>query len=420
MAQRERKTGRTRYPGIYRRNRSKYYWIVYTTPDGRKHRESTKTTSLMEAVQLRALRMAGLTPLEKAEEQLLEKPEPRTLGEFAPEYLAVQKHLKSYDTLRGRVEALVEALGTIPMEELSAKDYELYRAKRLTAKRPRPRQKKGLGPCKPATVNRELSILKNMLKKARTYGYISRDAVERITAIRPLREENTIIRYLSQEEEDRLICSSYDLSQEQPSVYGHLYPIVLTAIRTGMRKGEILGLKREDVNLEKRIIHVTRSKGGGRRDVPIPADLVEVLRGVLGGHCMDHVFWHGKGNAEAYKNIKGSFKRALRKARITNFRFHDLRHHYASTFVMNGGNILHLQKILGHQSIEMTMRYAHLAPDFIQAATKVLDEHSAKSSTHFVHTREKGGEEAPDFPMIAASSERGVSAAFGSGDRWPA
>lgn len=149
--------------------------------------------------------------------------------------------------------------------------------------------------------------------------------------------------------------------------------------RRGQRggRGEILALRREDVNLDKRVIHVVKSKSGKRRDVPVPADLLGVLRVHLGSHCMEQVFWHGADKARAYGDVKRSFKRALGKAGITNFRFHDCRHHYASHFVMDGGNILHLQKILGHQSVQMTERYAHLAPDFIEAATRILDMHDA-------------------------------------------
>ena len=77
-----------------------------------------------------------------------------------------------------------------------------------------------------------------------------------------------------------------------------------------------------------------------------------------------------------YQDVKKSFKRALKRAGITAFRFHDCRHHMASWFVMSGGNVVHLQKILGHASITMTMRYAHLAPDFIEEATSILDGHA--------------------------------------------
>jgi integrase len=288
----------------------------------------------------------------------------------------VQAHLKSYGTLKGRVRSLVEAFGDTPMEKLTARDYEKYRARRLKGRKDKRGKVEDVA-CKPSTVNRDLQVLKNMFEKALTYDFISREAFDRIAKIKKLREENTVIRYLSREEEASLLKACLDLGRENSRYYGHLYPIVLTALRTGMRKGEILALRREDVNLGKRIIHVVKSKSGKRRDVPVPADLLGVLRAHLGSHCMEQVFWHGSEKAETYRDVKKSFKRALGKAGITNFRFHDCRHHYASHFVMDGGNILHLQKILGHQSVQMTERYAHLAPDFIEAATRILDMHNA-------------------------------------------
>lgn len=383
-------TGRTRgrkYPGVYRRARSPYWWIKYTLPDGRVVRESSKTRSVMEAVKLRSMRLSGILPLAQAEKSLEpdEEPGPKTLREFAPVFLEVQKHLKSYTSLKGRVESLLRGMGDVPLESLSAQHFEKHRAGRLRGRKDRS-GKVVVAPCAPATTNRELQALKNMIKKARSYGHVSRETFERIMEIKALREENTIIRYLSREEEEGLLAACIKLGQENGRRYGHLYPIVLMALRTGMRKSEILNLKREDVNLGKRIIHVVKSKSGKRRDVPIAADLLEVLRDVLGGHCMDYVFWHGKDKAEAFRDVRRSFKRALRKAGITGFRFHDARHHMASWYVMEGGNILHLQKILGHESVQMTERYAHLAPDFIEAATRVLDGHIQGCWAHSGHT----------------------------------
>ncbi len=385
------KRKRRKYPGVYRRKGSKegslegsspYWWIKYTLPDGRVVRESTKTTSVMEAVHLRSIRLSGVLPLGQAKKSIEPdaKPVPRTLAEFGPEYLEVQAHLKSFATLQGRVRNLVEVLGKIPMEDLTARDYEKYRARRLKGRKDKRGKVEAIG-CKPATANRDLQALKSMLKKALSYGYVSRDAYERIAEIKKLREENAVVRYLSRDEEASLLRACLDLGKENERYYGHLYPIVLTALRTGLRKGEILALRREDVNLGKRIIHVVKSKSGKRRDVPIAADLLGVLRAHLGSHCMEQVFWHGDEKAEAYRDVRKSFKRALAKAGISAFRFHDCRHHMASQFVMEGGNILHLQKILGHQSVQMTERYAHLAPDFIEAATRVLDGY-VKSNGH--------------------------------------
>ena len=375
MAQRSAKVRKSRHSGVFLRPDSKFYWITYRTPDGRRYRESTGTTSVLEAVKIRSKRLLG-----HGIPSASDKDKPKTLKTFAPEYLEVQGHLKSYATLEGRVRNLVESLGHVRMEDMTARDYERYRAGRLKGRKDK-RGKVESAPCQPATVNRDLQVLKNMLQKALSYGYVTRAAYDRIAEIKKLREENTIIRYLTRDEEASLLKACVDLGQENERLYEHLHPIVLTALRTGLRKGEILALRREDVNLGKRIIHVVKSKSGKRRDVPIAADLLGVLRAHLGSHCMEQVFWHGDEKAEAYKDVRRSFKRALGKAGITAFRFHDCRHHMASQFVMEGGNILHLQKILGHQSVQMTERYAHLAPDFIEAATRVLDGY-VKSNGH--------------------------------------
>ena len=149
-------------------------------------------------------------------------------------------------------------------------------------------------------------------------------------------------------------------------------PIVILAIYTGMRKGEILGLEWQDIDFDAGIIHIERTihrgvedttKGGGRRDVPMSAEVRTALELLPKKH--ERVF-------PDVIEFKNAFRNACDRAGIKNFRFHDLRHTFASHLAMQGTSLLVIKELLGHESLEMTLRYAHLCPDVRKAAIDAL------------------------------------------------
>jgi integrase len=159
------------------------------------------------------------------------------------------------------------------------------------------------------------------------------------------------------------------LTAAQEEVPGAM-ELYATAVYTGMRAGELLGLRWEDVDLERRLITVKRSydkptKTGAIRHVPILNPLMPLLPAwkLRGGS--EWVFPNRAGNMRqpADRIVQEKLKACLERAGLERIRFHDLRHTFASHWVMNGGDLFKLQRILGHKSAAMTQRYAHLAPE---------------------------------------------------------
>jgi len=174
-----------------------------------------------------------------------------------------------------------------------------------------------------------------------------------------LSEKNRRLRYLQEDEIGRLIANCPD----------YLRPIVVMALNTGMRKGEVLNLKWEDVDLGTRIIYVVNTKTDEKREIPVNTILYAMLVD-LRTKSDAYVFPNDAG--EPYVDIRKGFRTATNKSHIKNFRFHDLRHTFASQLVMKGVDLRTVQELLGHKSIEMTVRYAHLSPNHKQAAVERL------------------------------------------------
>ncbi|MFC1522918.1 tyrosine-type recombinase/integrase [Elusimicrobiota bacterium] len=197
-------------------------------------------------------------------------------------------------------------------------------------------------PCSPATVNRNLAIIKSVFNRAiewdKFYG------LNPTTKIKKMHEDNKRLRFLTKEEITRLLSVCPE----------KLSPVVITALMTGMRKQEILDLRWENIDLRQGVAYVLKSKSGRSREIPIASKLKQLLL-FLNPKTEGFVF------EISYKNVRDYFNTAVKMAGIRNFRFHDLRHTFASHFIMKTSDLPALQKILGHASPQMTQRYAHLA-----------------------------------------------------------
>ncbi len=231
------------------------------------------------------------------------------------------------------------------------------------------RRKDGVGP---ATVNRELATLKNSFNKAlKEWGWVRENPVTRISMEK---EPPGRVRYLTDEEFEKLL-------EARPE---WLRPIVLTARHTGLRRENILSLRWHQVDLSRRVITVERTKNGERLGIPINDTLMGLfkkfskVRYIGGGYVFYHPPAKKKGtkgafNGRRYYEVKTAFRNALDEAGIQNFRFHDLRHCFASALVQRGADLYEVQRLLGHKSQAMTQRYAHLAPENLRKAVLRLD-----------------------------------------------
>jgi integrase len=215
-----------------------------------------------------------------------------------------------------------------------------------------------------ATVNREFAALRGMLNKAVAWGLLERNPVNGIK--RP-REAKGRTRFLTVEEAKCLLdaCSP------------HLRPIVLCALESGMRRGEILNLSWLDINLENRLIYVRQTKTGIPRYVPLSTRLHDAFTRLPRRPGRDLIFpgesRFGK-SGQPFHDVRSSFGTACGKAGIKNFRFHDLRHTAASHMVMAGVPLKTVAEILGHMTTAMTERYSHLLPEHKLKAVEMLPD----------------------------------------------
>lgn len=372
--------------GIYRRG--KIYWITYQGLDGKQHFESSRSSLKADAEYLLACRrkeIAEGTPPAAP----IRKRYSTTFEELAKRYLEFCAPQRDFKSKEGRVKQLVREFGNVKLVSFNLAMVEAYQGRKLAEARP-PRKKGGepREPMKPASVNRLLATLKNMFTKAEQWGLVPEQTLKAVRRVKLPKESPGRLRFLTGEESRCLIKACGKGLRE----------IVIFALNTGCRREEILGLKWEHVDLKHGFIHIEKTKNGESRDIPINAELRETLKGIVRRLDSPYVFVKpkivkqlrdikGKGKAEKpeqetkkktasdtrYKDIRTPFATACRKAGIRDFRFHDLRHTFASHLVMAGVDLTTVSRLMGHKTLAMTLRYSHLAPDHLQRAVDALN-----------------------------------------------
>lgn len=205
----------------------------------------------------------------------------------------------------------------------------------------------------PATANRYLAAISKAFTVAvREWHWLSENPLRRV---QKEAEPQGRVRFLSDDERIRLLdaCRKSELSV--------LYLIVLLAITTGMRKGELLGLRWPDVDLKRRVAVLHKTKNQDRRVVPIVPDVVELLSDLGKVRRLDTDLVFPQPGKEKVLDVDHWFYLALDEAEIENFRFHDLRHTAASYLAMSGATPPEIAAVLGHRTLQMVKRYAHLS-----------------------------------------------------------
>lgn len=219
----------------------------------------------------------------------------------------------------------------------------------------------------PATVNRQLACLKSVFNKAIIWQkFIGDNPVKKIKLFK---ENNKRLRYLERDKIRLLVANCNE----------HIKPIVILAINTGMRRGEIMGLKWNDLDFNRGIIYLYNTKNGEKREIPMNSFVKVILADLKNKAISEWVF--AKDNGEPYGDFKKSFFTALKKSDIKGFRFHDLRHTFASHLAMSGVDLNTIRELLGHKSISMTLRYAHLSSNHRIQAVELLNKQLDTIST---------------------------------------
>lgn len=223
------------------------------------------------------------------------------------------------------------------------------------------------GPAKPKS-NNTLLRMKAVLSSILVYGidknYLNKNCTEkvRIKAI-----PNQVERFLSDEERIRLIEASHKSSWDK------MHLLILLAITTGMRKAELSNLRWQDINFEKGLASLKDTKNGSPRINPIPSIALDELKKFR--QIGNGLIFFSPNNSEKPFDFRKQWYATLKRANITGFRFHDLRHTAASYLVMAGATLHEAGQILGHKSEQTTKRYAHLSTNHKAAlAERVMNE----------------------------------------------
>ncbi len=247
------------------------------------------------------------------------------------------------------------------------------------------------------TVVRDLFTLSSVLTRAVKFGELSENPIRRLD--RPKIDRRARVRFFNEPEETRLRnalqARDRQMAEARASAnvwrrarkrdplpdlvhFGdHLTPAVLLSMNTGLRRGELLKLRWLSVDFSNRVLTVDgpTSKTRKTRHVPLNNEALSVLRRwreQSGG--TDRVF-------EINTGLKTAWSHLLERVEITGFRWHDLRHHFASRLVQRGVPLNTVRDLLGHSSIAMTLRYAHLAPDQRRDAVEKLNERPISALT---------------------------------------
>lgn len=182
-------------------------------------------------------------------------------------------------------------------------------------------------------------------------------------AVGKLQEDNSKIRYLTEKEETKLMA-------ELPE---YLKPIVICALTTGLRYSNIVNLKWESIDFEFNFIEVLKQENKGHKKIQIPlsAKFKKELE-QIGIKEEGFVFISHRTGAN-YKKIQEGFSQACKRAKIKNFRFHDLRHTVATRLVANGADLMTVKEFMAHSSLATTQRYMHPTPENMKKAVDILD-----------------------------------------------
>jgi integrase len=313
--------------GIYRRKR--IWWINYYDQNRRRIQESAHSTNKREAEKLHALRKSEVL------RGVYRQPVRITLEEFSKRYMEYAKaNKRSWLRDQQMLKPLTEFLGADrQLSDITPPDiegYKLHRRKQVSG----------------STVNRELALLKRMLNLAIDWDlYVASNPVRKVKFFQ---EFNTGRRVLTQEEERNLVQNAAPFIQD----------IILFALNTGLRIGEIFTLLWSHVDWEKAVLNVFAHKTGKIRVMPMNSETRRVLEAWALGRKSEFVFYNFE-TGKPFVDLSAGFALACRKAGITGVTWHSLRHTFASRLLDRGVDIITVKELLGHSTVIVTMRYTH-------------------------------------------------------------
>ena len=302
--------------------------------DGQTYYPSTKGARTM--ADFRRIEADAVT--DAADGKLGKKQKPKLVDFIREQYIPWAKiHHKpsNYRCDLWRSDVLIDAFGKLRLDELTHFRIEQFKRERMTGITRRGTTRA------PASVNHEIALLSKILSIAIDHGHLETNACRKV---KKLRLNNRRHRYLSDAEEVRLLDACFGKRS-------HLTPLIRLALQTGMRRGELLKLTWRDVDLVRDIIHVRDMKTNLDRVVPMNDEARKVIELLRTNRPTESLF--------EFDDFKHGWQTACRIAEIKDFRFHDLRHTFATRLADAGADAFTIAALLGHTTIQMAARYTH-------------------------------------------------------------
>jgi integrase len=371
----------------------KTYCVDYRQ-DGKRATYKIGDVNLYTVAEAREIARNFLASVERGEDPTAE-PEPEkkiTLGTFLKDHYEswVLEYRKSGNLTLAMIKANFEHLFEMPLENISVDVIEQWRTK-----------KKNDNGVKSSSLNRMVTSLKSAINWGVKRGIIENNP---LTKLEPLSERDSVkkVRYLTPEERARLMNALDEREKEirrkrenhnawsierkydtLPSISennfaDHLKPIVILALSTGIRRSSLLSLEWGDVNFTERMVMVRAATDKSEKEYYVSLNK-------LAFETLSR--WHGQSRrtsphdlvfpspktGEKLDNCNSSWEALLKRAGIEKFRWHDMRHDFASQLVMKGVDLNTVRELMGHSDMKMTLRYAHLAPENKMKAVELLD-----------------------------------------------
>lgn len=289
----------------------------------------------------------------------ISKESERSFGELMDRYMTEHSKLKKRSWKRDEVSLshLLPFFGDQTLGGVTPGLISQYKSRRL---------KEG---AKPATLNRELSLMKHSFNLAlKEWDWVKENPCCRV---KMERENNERERVLGYDEEERLLeaCPQW------------LREIIIFGIDTGAREGEILGLTSKSIDPFRRVVTILQSKTGQYKTIPFTSRVFEILKNKIKVRHLhqDLIFLSENGTKITASNLGRAFRKALKKVSIEDFKFHDLRHSYASRLVQTGIDPYTIQRLLGHKDPKMVQRYAHHSVESLRNAVEAWEKMKSRS-----------------------------------------
>ncbi len=362
----------------------KAYFFLYRTPHGRRRFRLGDANALTirqarDFAEQQAARVAlgeDIQAVRQSQRVEAQQAKARTLGGFLVHHYGpwVRASRKDGVATLARLRACFDQWFEYPLHELTPWIVEKWRSEQLER-----------GKVK-STVNRDLTALKALLSSAVDWGVIDEHPLAKLQPLKT--DTRAAVRYLSHDETTHLrsvltrrdtrmqaerergnawrrVRGYHEFPSLQGQSYGdHLTPMLLLSLNTGLRRGELFNLRWHDIDVTTKTLTVegTGAKSGQTRHMPLNAEALAVLQTWRRQTHDNDLVFPGK-DGECMTSVKKAWAGILKEARITNFRWHDLRHDFASRLVMAGVPLNTVRELLGHATLNTTLRYAHLAPD---------------------------------------------------------